>query len=375
MSKNNKVAIIGVRGLRVVYSGFETFINRLIKSTPKGKLHYHVFVRKGLQKGKLHGKNYSLLPISTPDDKYLGTFVYGFLSTIRSLLIKLDSVLYLGVANTPFIFLQKLRKRKVMVNVDGIDWKRKRWPALGKMYLRFCEKLSVVFADILIADAKSVYHYYKKGYKIEDERLTFIPYGAEVNKRKPGKTLSEFGLEANKYLLFVGRLVPENCPEDIILAMKDIKTDFKCAIVGGSYHEDKYYKYLTGLGKKDERVVFTGVLKGKRFEEVFSNPYAYIETKTAGGTHPSLLEAMAYKNTIIAKDVEELKEVLGKCAFYYSRKRPVESLKEKIKYALKNPKELEPLANCAQRRVRKNYNWDSVITKYHKLMLQARNNN
>lgn len=365
--KRTSVAIIGIRGLGVVYSGFETFVNELVRNAKKGNIHYYLFARSLYQKKGRKSKDYKTITLPTINNKYLETPFYALLATVKSLFIDLDSVLYLGVANTPFLFLQKLRKRKIIVNVDGVDWKRKRWPTLGKLYLKLCERLSVVFADFLIADSKSVLAYYKKIHRVKDERIAYIAYGARVKRKKAGKTLRKFGLEKEKYFLFLGRLVPENCPEDLILALKEVKTNFKCAIVGGSYHEEEYNKYLEKISKNNHRIVFTGILKGKALEEVCSNAYAYIETKTAGGTHPSLLEAMAYKRPVISKNIKELKEVLNDCAIYYSSKNPVKTLKEKLIYLLRNPQKARILGTDAGKRVKKEYNWSEVISQYHRL--------
>jgi glycosyltransferase involved in cell wall biosynthesis len=367
--RKKKVAVIGIKGLRIIYSGFETFVKHLVAKAPEGKIYYLLFVRDKYQREPKKTKNYELIIVPSFSNKYLETFSYSLFSTLKSLFLDIDNVLYLGVANTPFIWLQKLRKRKVIVNVDGLDWKRKRWPTLGKIYLKICERLTVIFADLLIADAKTIFDYYKKTYNLTNKKkgIVCITYGAKTKKRKAGRTLSQFHLKPGQYFFFLGRLVPENYPEELILAFQGLKTNFKCVIVGDTYYEDKYKKYLKSLAKKDKRVVFTGFLKGKKLEEICSNAYAYVETKTVGGTHPSLLEAMAYEKGIIAKKIKGHQEVLSNCAIYYSPQKPIDNLRKKLKYALDNPQKIKSLGKLAGVRVRKNYNWDKVISKYHKI--------
>lgn len=364
----HKVGVIGIRGYGVVYSGFETFVKNLIKKDSSGKFFYYLFCRNIYQTKRFRSKKFKLIVAPVIDNKYLETLSYNIASTIVSLFIRdLKIILYLGVANTPLIFFQKLLQRKVAVNVDGIDWQRKRWPTLGKLYLKICEKLSVRFANVLICDSKVILNYYRKKYKINN--LVYIPYGAEVRKRAPGGIIKFNNLKPNKYLLFVGRLVPENSVEDLILAFKKIKTNYKCVIVGDSVHEDKYKNFLLNLARDDPRLIFTGFLKEKNYEEICSNAYVYVETKSVGGTHPSLLEAMAFGNCTIAKNINEHKEVLGDCGLYYNKALGFKDLRRKMMHLLKTPSLVKSYGKMAKSRVNSLYRWE-IVTEHYRNIFQ-----
>lgn len=356
------IGIIGIRGYNVIYSGFETFVKWLVEKSNKRKFYYYLFCRSSYQFSCFPDKNYSLIPISTIENKYLETPFYSLLSNITTLFKKIDAVLYLGLVNTLFIFIQKLLGRKIIVNVDGLDWQRKRWNVWGKIYLKICEQLSVLLADVIVADSKTIYYYFKKKYY--PKKLVYIPYGTEVKIRKPGKTLKNFCLKAKKYIHFVGRLTPENCIEDLILAFRKIKTHYKCVIIGDSVYEDRYKKYLLDLAKEDQRIIFTGFLYGKNYEEVCSNSALYIETKEVGGTHPSLLEAVAFGNPIIAKNIGFHKEVLEEYALYYTRS---DELAKKIKNFLNHKTILIKKSILLREKVRQRYSWKVVIKQYEEL--------
>ncbi|OGM21175.1 hypothetical protein A2714_03115 [Candidatus Woesebacteria bacterium RIFCSPHIGHO2_01_FULL_38_9] len=360
MRKN--IGIIGVRGLEVVYSGFETFVRNLIDRSDRSKFYYFLFSRAGYQKKKSNGENFKDIVVSTLSNKYLETPIYGFFSTIYSIFLPLDAVLYLSVANTPFLWLQRFRKRKIIVNVDGLDWKRARWPLFGKIYLKLCEYFTVKFSDIIVCDSKSVLSYYKKRYGFNN--IINIAYGAEVKKRKAGTTLTKFNLEKNKYFLFVGRLTPENKVDEFISAFKGIKTNFKCVVMGDSFFENSYKRKLIRISKSDKRIVFTGILKGKSYEEIGSNAFAYIETKSVGGIHPSLLEAMAFGNCIIARNLSEHREALANTGLYYGGRRPVVDLRKKMFLLLKDSKEVHRLGILAKKRAGEKFKWQEVVGKY-----------
>jgi glycosyltransferase involved in cell wall biosynthesis len=360
------IGVIGLRGYGVIYSGYETFIQFLVSRSNKKNLYFHLFCRLKYKNQSTYKKegNFNLIYVPLTTGKYFGTLIYNFAASLISLSKKIDIILYLGTANVPFIIIQKIFGRKTIVNTAGIDWNKKRWSIFGKWYLIFCERMTVAFADVILCDSKTVLEYYRKTYS--NRNLVYIPYGAEVTRRKAGSILKRFNLIKRKYIYTVGRLSPENCFEDILIAFRKVKTEFKCVVVGDSIYESEYKKYLQDLAKGDNRIVFTGFLKGKAYEEICSNAYAYVETKSIGGTHPSLLEAMAFRMPIIAKNIDENMEVVHDSALVY-KKNDIKSLIEHLSFILNNRKEMMEKGLRAKKIVQKYYNWNSVVTKYEDL--------
>ncbi|MBI3366580.1 DUF1972 domain-containing protein [Candidatus Roizmanbacteria bacterium] len=358
----SRIGIIGIRGYGVIYSGFETFVRYLVEKSNKRKFYYCLFCRNPYQFSKFPGKNYSLVSVPTVKNKYLETPCYSLFSNIIGLFKKLDVVLYLGLVHAPFIFIQKMFGRKIIINTDGLDWQRKRWNFLGKFYLKTCEQLAVIFADVIICDSQTISQYFKKKYS--QKNIVYIPYGSEINIRRSGSLLKKLNLEPKKYIHFVGRLTPENCVEDLIKAFKKIGTSLKCVIVGDSVYENDYKKCLLQLAGGDKRIVFTGFLSGKDYEELCSNSALYVETKGVGGTHPSLLEAVAFRNPIIAKNVSFHKEVLGEYALYYANPN---QLATKIKRFLNHKTTLIKKSILLREKVSQRYSWKKVIKEYEEL--------
>jgi glycosyltransferase involved in cell wall biosynthesis len=357
-----KIGVIGIRGYGVVYSGFETFIKWLMRKSKKRKFYYHLFCREPYQLDRFPDISYSLILVPTIENKYLETPLYSFLSTIMSIFKKIDVILYLGLVHAPFIFIQKLLGRKVVINVDGLDWQRKRWNLLGRLYLKMAERLTVLLADTIVCDSQTIFQYFKEEY--HPKNIVYIPYGAGGRPRKAGEALKRFNLKPKKYIHFVGRLTPENCVEDLILAFKKLSTDFKCVIIGESVYEGNYRRDLLKLAGNDKRIVFTGFLFAKNYEEICSNSALYIETKEVGGTHPSLLEAIAFGNPIIAKDMSFHKEILGEYAWYY---RSIDDLAKKIKDFLHHKTTLIKKTTLLTESIIKQYSWETVVKQYEKL--------
>jgi len=357
-----QIGVIGIRGHKAIYSGFETFITFLVKLSKNN--YYYLFSRKSYcSTGKL-GTNYIEYSIPVVNGKYIETPFYALFSTLLSLSKPIHTMLYLSIANCISLPLQKIFRRKIIVNVDGFDWKRKRWNIFGKLYLKFCEKMVILFADLIVADSKEVMLYYKNKY--QNKKVIFIPYGAKIHKRKPGGVLKKLGLRSRKYIHWIGRLTPENSVEDLIIAFKDIKDDIKCVIVGDSVYEEKYKQYLRKIARIDKRIIFTGFLNRHSYEIVSTNSLLYVETKEIGGIHPSLLEAMASGIPVIAKKLPSHMQVLQKNGIYYTN---ISELQNKINKILSNFTKSQTIGIENKRNVIQNYQWNQVVKQYEKLFV------
>src|SRR5205807_1998057 len=105
-----------------------------------------------------------------------------------------------------------------------------------------------------------------------------ITHGSEVEPLPPGEMLAKLGLEPRKYILFVGRLVPENRVEHLIdafLGLQDPK-GMKCVIVGGSAYTEKYRNWLRRRASKSADIIFTDYVFGEGYRELSSHPYCFV---------------------------------------------------------------------------------------------------
>ena len=170
----------------------------------------------------------------------------------------------------------------------GIDWQREKWQSgLGSKFIHQGEKNAAKYADEIIVLSKGVQDYFKETYGRETH---FIPNG--VNRpqiREANLITDKLGLKKDSYILFLGRLVPEKGIRYLIEAFKNVKTDKKLVIAGGSSDTDSFMEELKGLAKDDERILFTGFVQGAMLDELYSNAYIY--------TLPSDLEGI--ENTVI----------------------------------------------------------------------------
>ncbi len=165
--------------------------------------------------------------------------------------------------------------------MDGLDWKRKKWGRFARWFIRASERWATRCAHRVVTDSRRVQQYYRSRYGADS---AYIAYGAGAVAAPPGTHLARHGLEPGRYVLFVGRLVPENCAHHLVEAFDGLATDMKCVIVGDAPYAEAYIRSLRATS--DPRVVFTGYVFGDGYRELLSSAYCFVETSEVGGHAP-----------------------------------------------------------------------------------------
>jgi glycosyltransferase involved in cell wall biosynthesis len=365
-----KIALLGTRGIPASYSGFETCVEQLSQRLVERGHDVTVYARSHhiTYEGNQY-KGIRLIKHGTIANKYLDTIVHSFISSIHALTQRYDVCLYFIAGNSPVTWIPRLVGTKTILNVDGLDWKREKWPTLAKKYIQFAEYLATKLPTAYITDSQVVQGYYRDRFNNEPP---YIPYGSEVDILPPGETLAKFGLEPNKYILFVGRLVPENCAHHLVEAFKKIDTNLKCVIVGDAAYAQEYITSLKTRAEGDSRIIFTGYVFGKGYHELGSNAYIFVETSGVGGTHPALVEAMAFGNCVITHNTPENLETIGDAGFSYDGKVGANSLQQLLEKLLSEPETLTEYRQRAKHRAQTHYTWEVVTDEYEHLFYQLK---
>ena len=366
-----KIALLGTRGIPASYSGFETCVEQMGQRLVQRGHHVAVYCRSHhIRHEEKTYKGCELIKLATLQNKYLDTLVHTLFSSVHSLFRRFDIALYFIAGNSPVTWIPRIVGTKTILNVDGLDWKREKWPVLAKKYIQFAEYLATVLPNSYLTDSIAVQEYYSVRF---GDRPLYIPYGSEVEIVPSGETLRSYGLEPRNYLLFVGRLVPENCAHHLVEAFREIDSEFKCVIVGDAPYAEEYKKWLRSLAEGDPRFVFPGYVFGKGYNELSSHAYAFIETSGVGGTHPALLEAMAFGNCVIVNNTPENLETMGDVGFAYNGKLGANSLREVLKELLARKDLVEEGRAKAQLRARSIFSWETVVDSYEKLFYELLN--
>ncbi len=358
-----KIAILGTRGIPARYGGFETFAEELSTRLVERGHQVTVYGRRkfgeSADQSTFRGVQRVLVP--TVAHKYLETPLHGLMSFIDLFRRKLDVVILCNAANSPFAFVVKIRGLPLLINVDGIERQRGKWNFLGKLWYRVGEIASVLFATRVIADAEVIADYYREQYRITPEVIT---YGGKAVRREEGELLRRFGLRARSYILYVSRLEPENNALGVIQAYMQLRTELPLVIVGDAPYAEEYKKLLRAAA--GPKVIFTGFQFGEAYQEFQSNCYLYIQATEVGGTHPALVEAMAYGNCVVANQTPENVEVLGDAGYFYP-KNNFEKLTEVLAKLLQDQSLVENARTRAKLRAEQQYSWDRITTQYEEL--------
>ncbi len=361
------IALLGTRGVPARYGGFETFAEELGKRLVVRGHSVTVYGRRAfgapVPEGKYLGIRTRLRP--TIYTKSMETLVHAFTSVCDPELSRHDIVLLCNAANSPWCWIARLRGVPVVINVDGIERRRSKWGLLGRWWYRLGEIGSVLFASRIVADAEVIARYYQETYGAES---SVIAYGAEEKFVPAGETLTKFGLEAGRYVLYVSRLEPENNALLAVKAFGRTTTDMKLVVVGDAPYAKEYIHQVRAAA--DSRVVFTGYQFGDAYRELRSHCRAYIQATEVGGVHPALLEAMAHGNPIVANDVPEHREVLQDAGLYYDFNSEA-SLAARLTELTDDDQLCSDLRRKAKERVRSTYAWDVITDQYETLLTQC----
>ncbi len=363
-----KIALLGTRGIPAAYSGFETCVEQLGQRLVERGHEVTVYCRSHhITYTEPAYKGMRLVKLPTIANKYLDTLVHSLISTLHAVSQRYDIALYFIAGNSPVTWMLRPFGTRTILNVDGLDWKREKWPEFARRYIRFAEWLATWLPSAYLTDSQVVQQYYRDTF---NSIPPYIPYGSDVDILPAGETLQRFGLTAGRYVLFVGRLVPENCAHHLVEAFRALPTDYHCVIVGDAPYAEAYKAQLYAAAGDDPRVVFTGYVFGSGYHELGSNAAVFVETSGVGGTHPALIEAMAHGSCVIVNDTAENLETIGSTGLSYRGSAGAAALQPLLAELLEQPERTAALAQAAQERARTVYTWDAVTDAYEQLFYQ-----
>ena len=257
-------------------------------------------------------------------------------------------------------WLPKLFRKRVIVTVHGLDHMRAKWGRFASWYLMQGEKNAVKYADEIIVLSEGVKKYFLDTYG----RVTvFIPNGVERPGILPADSITKkYGLTKDSYVLFLGRIVPEKGLRYLIGAYKELHTDKRLVIAGGSSDSQDFMDELKELSKNDDRILFTGFVQGQELHELYSNAYIYTLPSDLEGMPLSLLEAMSYGNCCVVSDISECAEVVEDKAVVFKRS-DTEDLKEKLQMLLDDPDAVKSFRRNSADFICAKYDWEDVTDR------------
>lgn len=304
-------------------------------------------------------ENIRVITIPTPENKTLNAFVYSFLASLRALFGRYDVIHFHAEGPAAMCFLPKLFGIRTVVTIHGLDWQRSKWGGFASKYLKFGEKTAARCADEIIVLSDAVRDYFKKEY---GRNTVYIPNGiTQPDFEDIAEAGEKYGLKKDRYILYLGRIVPEKGIHYLIEAYSDMKTDMPLVIAGGSSHSEEFFARLK-RSAEEKNIIFTDFVQGRMLRELYSNAYLYVLPSDLEGMPISLLEAMSYSNCCLTSDIPECTQVCGENAVYF-RKSSVDDLKNKLEYLIKNSDTVLEYKSRAHDYIISKYSWDDVVNR------------
>jgi len=362
-----KIAILGTRGIPARYGGFETLAEQLSNRLVAHGHEVTVYCRRPFTTpNDLFDPRIRRVILPTISHKYFDTAVHTFLSVMHVIFTDAQVVLFCNVANSPLAWIPRLFGKPTVLNVDGLDRKRRKWNFLARSFLTACEALAAIAPTRIITDARLIQEYYSRRYR---KSSTMIGYGAEV---PPGPDhLEGFSLPARKFILYVSRLEPENNPELVLQAYGQVQSDWPLVMVGGNPYDDSYVARVKSLA--DHRVVFLGSVYGEGYWQLLKNAGLYIFACEVGGVHPALIEAMVAENAVLYLDTPENRETAGDCGVPFRPNAP--DLAAQLSRLLSDERLRQELGRKAREHAETRFGWEAITRSYESLFAQLLDKN
>ncbi len=354
--RTKKVAIIGTVGIPAKYGGFETLTEYLTKHVGD-RFDITVFCSSKTYKTKLKTHNNAKLKYLPLNANGVSSILYDVISIFKALFFA-DTLLILGVSGCIALPVVKLiSSKKTIVNIDGLEWKRAKWGKAAKWFLKFSEKIAVNYADTIVTDNKVIQEYVQEQYNVDS---VLIAYGADHAKKEDftKSVLNAYPFLANEYAFKVCRIEPENNIHIILEAFAKYKG--LPIVIVGNWENNVYGKDLKLQFKKHKHIhLLDPIYDQTILNQLRSNCYVYVHGHSAGGTNPSLVEAMYLGLPIIAFGINyNIETTANKAMFFHTSNELVKIITSLDEKNLKKVSEdMKDIAN-------NNYIWDLIANKY-----------
>ena len=355
-----KIALIGTRGIPAAYSGFETAVENLAREFTARGHEVTVYCRPHMTEQRDEHAGARLVHLPTIRNKYLDTLAHTTVSTGHMVTKERpDVAIYFIAGNAPVVPFARMAGVPSILQIDGMDSQRAKWPRAAKAIIRQFEHMSAAAATIAVTDSESVADLYEQRF---GRRLLAIPYGASLPDPGTTQALDELGLTPGEYILFVGRLVPENNAHLLVDAYAKLDTDWPLVIVGDAPYADDY---IAGLkAGASDNVLFPGYVFGDGYAELVNNCGVMCAPTEVGGTHPVIIEAMAAGAPLVVSDHGPNLEVVGAVAATFSLAAAPASLAGVLARLIDDPERRRKLGEAAAARAAERFGWDRCAERY-----------
>lgn len=361
LSPLKRVAIIGTVGIPARYGGFETLAEQLVGHLAD-RYELTVYCSRsayGSRPSRIPGVRLVYLPLKANG---IQSLLYDAVS-IAHALGRNDVLLVLGVSGATLLpLVRRASNARTIVNIDGLEWKREKWGSVARNVLRKLEAVAVGAADEVVADNAEISRYLESEY---NRPSTLIAYGGDHARHVPleGATVDRLGLgSGSAYAFSVCRVEPENNVRLLLEAFSK-PSRMPLVMVGNWKNSDYGRALLTEFAADPNLRLLPPIYDQRQLDALRSNCGLYVHGHSAGGTNPSLVEAMWLGLPVFAFDVAYNRETTSNRARYF---RTAEDLEELV--ASVSDEARKQLGHSMKDVATARYTWKKVATEYQQLI-------
>lgn len=356
-----KFAVIGTVGLPAKYGGWETLSEQLVTNLDE-KYHISVYCSTksyAVRPDKFNNADLIYLPLKANG---IQSIAYDILSMIHAYR-RNDVLLILGVSGCIALpILRLVTKKKLIVNIDGYEWKRAKWSSFAKKFLKFSEALAVKYSHAIVTDNKVLQDYVSSEY---GRASTLIAYGGDqaITTELNDEDFTRYPFLLKPYAFSVCRIEPEN---NIHIILESFNFSGLPLVIVGNWKQSDYGIQLQQRYSDVEHLfLLDPIYDSSALSPLRSNCTIYIHGHSAGGTNPSLVEAMWLSLPIIAFDVDfNRASTEDKAVFFDSHESLTSQAQLLFENYIRRHKQGQDMHEIANRR----YRWQGVSEQYHLLI-------
>lgn len=355
-----KISLLGTVGVPASYGGFETLAENLVRyhHARGGADTLHVYCSspayaerpRSYLSARLH-----FLPLSANGAQSIPYDIWSLLAAVMG---GTDRILLLGVSGALALPVIRLISRaRIVTNIDGIEWRRKKWRGAAKWFLRLSEGLAVRFSHVVVADNAGIADYVRETYGRDCQ---VIAYGGDHAVQVAPKPYAESLPE--RYAFALCRIEPEN-NVDMILKAFSRQTAVPLVFVG-NWENSVYGKELRArFGGLDHLLLLDPIYDLGVLRHLREGAMMYVHGHSAGGTNPSLVEMMHFGVPVAAFDCVFNRHTTDEKAWYFANAEQLAALVE-----ASSPDQAQANGAAMLELARNRYTWDAIGAAYFRLL-------
>ena len=376
-----KIAMIGQKAIPFYRDGgVERHVEELAVRLAKRGHEVTVFVRRRYVATKDDiWQGVKLVRVPEIPTKHLGTITYSLFAILKAVLLRstglpsatqhgYDIIHFHGIGPSLLAWIPRIFTRaKIVVTFHSIDRFHAKWGLFSRLALRIGEWTATHLPHATIAVSHEIVKYCQKHL---GKSVQYIPNGVEIQKVKGEGELKRWGLQKNRYIVTVARLVRHKGIHYLIDAFKKVpdavKKEMQLVIVGAPSFTKDYEKYLRELAGKDHRIIFTGYQTGETLRELYAHAYLYAHPSEAEGLSLTILEAMSAGKCVLISNIPENLEVIDHSGIPFEV-GSADDLAEKLTTLINHPEIVEAKGKLALGFIKRNFEWDRIVGMTEKL--------